>query len=159
MKSFKFPCLVGETFETSTLIPNSESPLNPELFKMSTLFTGPHYYNIPCILTNRWQLAEALKFGYGQSEQGPYFTGINRVLPIPQVTINLYSPTSTSVDIEVSMIFATRNGMILQLNRIGHIAADCLTCFDCSWFSRYPDENERLFCGGRIKICVFYSHY
>ena len=49
-----------------------------------------------------------------EDEIGPFFTGINCVLPIPQFLINLYGPTSTSVDIEVATNFADEDGMIIQ---------------------------------------------
>ena len=47
-------------------------------------------------------------------EKGPFYTGLNCVLAIPVFNIRLNSPTSTSKDIEVSMKFATRSGMIIS---------------------------------------------
>ena len=46
-------------------------------------------------------------------ERGPFFTGIGCVLAIPVFNMRLYSPTSTSKDIEVSMKFAAKSGMII----------------------------------------------
>ena len=56
-------------------------------------------------------------FGYNvlsNKYDGPFFTGLSCVLAIPQFLINLYAPTSTSVDIEVAANFADEYGMIIQ---------------------------------------------
>ena len=65
-------------------------------------------------------------------------------MAIPEFELHLHSPTSTTKDIEVSINFATRSGMILQLNTNGHKFSGFLNRFDCSWLSRFPDENERI---------------
>ena len=87
-------------------------------------------------------------------EKGPYFTGVNCVMAISSFSLRLYSPTSTSKNIEVALRFATNKGMIVQFDRTGHYAAFALANFDCSWISRYPDENERIFMGGFTKLRV-----
>lgn len=92
--------------------------------------------------------------GMRNGEQGPFYCGVTRVLIIPSFCIRLYSPTSTSKHIEVSLNFAQRDGMIIQLNNNGNFAAYALTFFDTSWLSRYPDEDERVFCGGLVPIRV-----
>lgn len=88
------------------------------------------------------------------NEQGPYYTGIKRVMVIPQYSCFLYSPTSTSHDIEVSINFADKEGMIIQFNTNGHPLAHLLTNFDSSWLSRYPHENERIFMFGITPIHI-----
>ena len=45
---------------------------------------------------------------------GPFFTGMSWIMPISNFNIILYSPTSTSVHIEVAMIFGGESGMILE---------------------------------------------
>ena len=71
--------------------------------------------------------------------KGPFFTGLSFVMNIPQFGINLNSPTSTSVHIEVATKFGGDDGMIIQLD-IGDM---WLRGFDCSWLSQYKEEDER----------------
>eukprot|EP00488_Nonionellina_sp_1-RS-2012_P000260 TRINITY_DN10750_c0_g1_i1.p1 TRINITY_DN10750_c0_g1~~TRINITY_DN10750_c0_g1_i1.p1 ORF type:complete len:106 (-),score=5.13 TRINITY_DN10750_c0_g1_i1:69-386(-) len=68
---------------------------------------------------------------------------MSSVMHIPQFNIRLCTPTSTSKHIEIAMRFCGRYGIIIQLNN------DQLQLrgFNCSWFSRYPEEDERLFFG------------
>ena len=80
-------------------------------------------------------------------EKGPFYSGVSCVLPIPEFQIRLYSPTSTSKQIEVSINFATRKGMIITFNN-EEMPAKWTQFFDCSWISRYPEENERIFVNG-----------
>ena len=89
----------------------------------------------------------------GRRERGPFFSGVNCVLPITDFQIRLYSPTSTSKHIEVSLNFATRSGMIITFSNEEH-HAKFFPFFDCSWMSRYPDENERLFIHGIFPMKV-----
>lgn len=88
------------------------------------------------------------------TEKGPYYTGLNRVMIIPQFTIYLNAPTSTTMDIDVSANFAARDGMIIEFSRTGFTSAKWLANFDCTWLSRYPEENERLFMFGFTQIRV-----
>eukprot|EP01084_Bolivina_argentea_P312342 540747_1 len=92
--------------------------------------------------------------GWRDREKGPFYTGVDRVLIIPSFVIRLCSPTSTSKQIEVSMNFAKRNGIIIQLNNTGHGMACLLTFFDVSWLSSYSAEDERVFCGGWMSIRI-----
>ena len=97
------------------------------------------------------------KKGYDENnnpkgEKGPYFSGVNCVLPIPQFHIRLYCPTSTSKQIDVSINFAKQNGMIIQLNTESNTFSAHLPIFNCSWISRFPDEDERAFVGGMCPI-------
>eukprot|EP01083_Nonionella_stella_P189925 703451_1 len=85
---------------------------------------------------------------------GPFYCGMSCVMVIPEFNIRLYSPTSTSRQIEIALKFSGANGMVLQLNNMSSGENDRLRAFDCSWISRYPGEDERLFFGGfyRIKL-------
>ena len=80
-------------------------------------------------------------------ESGPFHTGLDAVLAVPEFAIRLYSPTSTSMHVEVSLNFATRAGMILQLNNNTVGGSKLVPFFDVSWISRFPDEDERAFAG------------
>eukprot|EP01084_Bolivina_argentea_P020015 37249_1 len=96
-------------------------------------------------------------YGYGKAdlykqtgESGPFYCGLSFVLNIPEFCIRLNGPTSTSVRPEVAIRFA-RKGMIIQLNNTYYPASQEIF-FNCSWLSAFPEEDERLFCGGRFKI-------
>ena len=72
--------------------------------------------------------------------------------------IYLYSPTSTTKHIEVSTNFAGDDGMIITFsNQLSTMSASTMMCpffFDCSWISRYPGEDERLFIHGHTTIDI-----
>ena len=85
-------------------------------------------------------------------ENGPFYTGVSCVLPIPEFSLRLYSPTSTSKHIEVATIFADQSGMIITLNN--DTAMTKARFFDCSWISRYAEEDERLFVNGFYSLRV-----
>eukprot|EP01084_Bolivina_argentea_P047659 87841_1 len=87
-------------------------------------------------------------------ENGPFYSGISAQLIIPQFCIRLCSPTSTSRHAEVAIKFAKRDGIIIQLNNTGFKGAAGLTLFDCSWLSKYAEEDERVFVGGDTPIRI-----
>merc|ERR1712152_126053 len=84
---------------------------------------------------------------------GSYYCGMSVVLNIPEFNIFLCSPTSTSKQIEVAIKFSGDHGVVLQLDN-PPFSHGALYGFNCSWISRYKEEDERLFFGGyrRIKI-------
>eukprot|EP01084_Bolivina_argentea_P318559 552471_1 len=92
--------------------------------------------------------------GFRDNESGPFFTGIDCILIIPQFRIRLYGPTSTSKQIQVATNFAKRGGMIVTLNNDQHIQAYWLPFFNCNWLSGFCDEDERIFCGGFMSIRI-----
>eukprot|EP01084_Bolivina_argentea_P307572 531644_1 len=65
-----------------------------------------------------------------KGENGPFYSGVNTVLIVSSFCIRLCSPTSTSKHIEVSLNFAKRDGIILQLNNNGHGLAFMLPFFN-----------------------------
>eukprot|EP00484_Ammonia_sp_Unknown_P022647 CAMPEP_0197027098 /NCGR_PEP_ID=MMETSP1384-20130603/7073_1 /TAXON_ID=29189 /ORGANISM="Ammonia sp." /LENGTH=797 /DNA_ID=CAMNT_0042455895 /DNA_START=21 /DNA_END=2414 /DNA_ORIENTATION=- len=89
----------------------------------------------------------------GRSLGGPLYTGISCVLNITQFTMRLSGPTSTTKQQEVAVSFAKSNGMIMQLNNDEGLAKFG-RAFDCSWLSKYGEEDERLFFGGYYVINV-----
>ena len=74
---------------------------------------------------------------------GPFYTGISRVINMPYFSIRLCSPTSTTLHIEVAMKFSGQQGMILSLNNPRE-NAKCyyLRGFGVGAVSRYPEEDE-----------------
>ena len=74
-----------------------------------------------------------------------FYTGMSFVMSIPTFLIRLCSPISTSVQLEVAMKFAKDQGIILQLNvdKVIDGAPARVRAFDCSWISRYKEEDER----------------
>ena len=97
------------------------------------------------------KLKEVLR-AYGQSyynygswdgETGPFFTGVSWIMTLPEFIILLFSPTSTSMQLEVAMKFSGDGfGMILEFNNTDG-SAIYTPCFDCSWISRFKEEEER----------------
>ena len=85
---------------------------------------------------------------------GPFYCGLNILMIMPEFSLRLFSPTSTSKNIEVSMNFATTNGSIIQLNNNGHIYATEIPLFDCGWISNYCEESEILLFGGYNTIRI-----
>ena len=74
---------------------------------------------------------------YGQTRRGPFYTGMSTVLDIPQFNIFLLSPTSTTTQLEVATKFSGEEGMILQFRNSSLVKG-----MECSWFSRYREEEE-----------------
>ena len=106
-------------------------------------------------------LREAIEiYGWGSGfrskdgELGPFYTGVDNVLCLPRFALRLCSPTSTSKNIAISITFATKQGMIMSLNNTGHSLAHLLSFQDVSWLSRFPEEDERVFNGGKYMIRV-----
>jgi len=79
---------------------------------------------------------------FGDDLPGPFYTGMSKVLNMPQFNIFLQSPTSTSAELAVAMRFSGQTGMIIQFqNKTGD--AQFCSGFDCSFLSRYKEEEER----------------
>lgn len=95
-----------------------------------------------------------------EPESGPFFSGLDAVLAVPQFDLRLCAPTSTSKHLSVSLNFAKRSGMILQLNndQDSHAVAQLSPFFNVSWISRFPDEDERVFCGLFSYNIYIYKH-
>eukprot|EP01084_Bolivina_argentea_P122946 217901_1 len=68
--------------------------------------------------------------------------------------MKLCAPTSTSIHIEVAIIFSGVDGIIIQLDNPHTTQHQWLRGFDVSWISRYKEEDERLFIGGHYFIKV-----
>eukprot|EP01084_Bolivina_argentea_P022656 42110_1 len=85
---------------------------------------------------------------------GPFFTGLSHEMIVPEFNIRLCSPTSTSKKLEVAIKFGGDVGMVIQLNNPPFGEYELGKAFNCSWVSRYKEEDERLFFGGswRTKI-------
>eukprot|EP01084_Bolivina_argentea_P234777 395229_1 len=97
----------------------------------------------------RWQGNQLIR------ETGPYYCGMSQLLLIPQFNLRLCCPTSTSKHKEAAQNFCGDGaGVMIQLNNKGDIYGSCLRCFNCSWISKYKEEDERLFNGGQYKVRI-----
>ena len=88
--------------------------------------------------------------------KGSYYCGMSVVMNIPEFNIFLCSPTSTSMQIEVAIKFSGDHGIIIQLDNPRTEQYFFLRGFNCSWISRYKEEDERyllLFCN------IYYIFY
>lgn len=77
-----------------------------------------------------------------QKPNQSYYTGISFVMNLPSFSIRLCGPTSTSIHLEVACKFSGDSGIILQLN-VGQVMGVGARAFDCSWISRFSEEDER----------------
>ena len=75
--------------------------------------------------------------------RGSYYCGMSVVLNIPEFNIFLCSPTSTSKQIEVAIKFSGDHGIVIQLDNPDTPQYRQLRGFNCSWLSRYKEEDER----------------
>merc|ERR1712228_728046 len=91
---------------------------------------------------------------YKNTVKGPFYCGVNKVMVLPEFNLRLCAPTSTTMQIEIALKFATRNGTVIQLNNNSGNDYDHLRLFNISWISRFKDEDERLFIGGFWRIRV-----
>ena len=71
-----------------------------------------------------------------------FFCGMS-MMTMPQFSIYLFSPTSTSCHIEVALKFAGEYGIIIEFMRSKELNARNLKGLDVSWLSRYREEDER----------------
>eukprot|EP01084_Bolivina_argentea_P037924 70127_1 len=85
-------------------------------------------------------------------ERGPFYTGISFIVNIPSFSIRLNQPTSTTKHTEIAQRFATRDGCVIELNNGSYVSGGQETFFDSSWISCFPEENERIFFGGRFVL-------
>ena len=74
--------------------------------------------------------------------QQQFYTGMSYAMSMPSFSIRLCSPTSTSVQLPVAVKFGGGKGIILQLN-CNTIISTPVRAFDCSFISRFKEEDER----------------
>lgn len=86
--------------------------------------------------------------------RGPFYCGMSTLMVMPEFSMRLCSPTSTSPQIEVAHKFAGDQGIIIELNNNGHWHSDNLRIWDCSWLSNYSAEDEKLLIGGLHTIRI-----
>ena len=73
---------------------------------------------------------------------GPFYCGMSAVMTMPQFTMHLLSPTSTSCHIQVAVKFSGDQGILIQFNNDDGRAKD-VRGMDISWLSRFKKEDER----------------
>ena len=92
--------------------------------------------------------------GHLSELSGPFFCGMSVVLNIPQFNMFIYSPLSTSVQIQVSLKFSGIKGMVLELDNSEGSSQD-LRGMDVSWISRFREEDERCVRIIWMSVCIF----
>ena len=81
----------------------------------------------------------------GKSKLNKFYHGISYNY-FDSYLVKLNCPTSMTTNLNIQAIFARENGVILELKmREQHITDKNLTYFNCTVFSNFPFENERLF--------------
>eukprot|EP01084_Bolivina_argentea_P043418 80008_1 len=86
-------------------------------------------------------------------ERGPFYCGMSIVLNIPSFAIYLKGPCSTSKEMAVSLNFAKRDGIVIQLqNDSGNGSRQRF--LDCSFVSNYVEEAEMLFIAGDYRLRI-----
>ena len=85
-----------------------------------------------------------------RKESGPFYCGMNCLLLLTQFGIRLNGPTSTSKSRAVAIRFAGEQGFVMKMDN----EENSLCFLDCVPFSQYPEEEERLFMGGRYPLMV-----
>ena len=88
-----------------------------------------------------------------QRQKIPFYCGTSYMLTATFL-IRICGPTSTTKQLSVAFRFAENDGIILQLNNGSNYFAQNLRYFNCVWLSAFPDEDERLFCGGSWPLRV-----
>ena len=74
---------------------------------------------------------------------GPFYSGMSATMNIPQFSMRACSPNSTSMQIEVAIKFGGDRGIVITLNNPKSSQSRFLRAFNCSWISRYKEEDER----------------
>eukprot|EP01084_Bolivina_argentea_P083866 151818_1 len=85
---------------------------------------------------------------------GPFYCGLSVEMALPEFSIRLASPTSTSLQEEIAIRFAGEEGLLMRLNNNGTEISGDLRGFLCSWLSNYPLEAEVLFIGGEYRMKI-----
>eukprot|EP01084_Bolivina_argentea_P265350 449753_1 len=91
--------------------------------------------------------------GIINGEYGPFYCGMSCIMNLPSFAIYLKGPCSTTKQREIAINFAKRNGMIIELQNHSQMS-QMKQFFDCSFISKYVEEDERLWFAGCIKLKV-----
>ena len=86
--------------------------------------------------------------------KGPFYTGMNYAMVIPEILIRLNGPCSSSRQIEVAMVFAGNDGMVIEMDNQSYNQSYWLRCIDMNWISQYAGEDEYVFMGGCYRIRI-----
>eukprot|EP01083_Nonionella_stella_P038141 103847_1 len=91
------------------------------------------------------KLIQETVFVYGSLtySKTTYFCGMSYEMVLPQFSMDLNCPTSTSKTLEIAEIFSGDNGIVIQLNGRGNYT------FCTSFISNYSSEDEWLFSNTR----------
>eukprot|EP01083_Nonionella_stella_P301850 1037914_1 len=87
-------------------------------------------------------------YGDAMDDRMSFYHGINTELMFADFTAYFNCPTSCTISLAVASLFASDDGIILKLSGRKSIKRRAIF-MDVSWFSDYPNEEERLFYGHR----------
>ena len=89
-------------------------------------------------------LSEAVN-GYGDDRiTETLYCGMNRPLIMPSMSLTFQSATSTTTELTVAHVFATNDGVILEITDPVTTEYILASRLNVSWLSRYKEEAERL---------------
>merc|ERR1712129_173758 len=87
--------------------------------------------------------------------RGPFYCGMSFQCAVPSFSMRLNSPTSTSRTIAVAIKFSGDDGAVFTFDNPDDRKRYChLRGFNCSYLSRFKEEDEALFFGGFYPIKV-----
>ena len=147
---------------TSIILYTDYTALSSE-FTASFRKCGPFEPFQAVINRNRkfWWMSKLLKEAvseYGQDDSsdahplgklcGPLYCGMNFIMKMRHFVMPLFSPTSTTVQIEVAMKFSGASGIIIELDNRDASSminwfAESMKGLDVSRISRFKEEEER----------------
>eukprot|EP01083_Nonionella_stella_P301329 1033135_1 len=89
------------------------------------------------------------------STSNSFYCGMSVRMAMPQFSMRLCGPTSTSRQMAVAIRFGGSHGIIMQLSiNGGEDQCQDLRGFDCGWISDFSVEDECLFMGGHAPIKI-----
>ncbi len=133
--------LFGETFRRLHSLESLKSVIN----------RNKKYWWMSKILR---EVVEIYGDNYYDELEGPFYTGLSFVIVLPEFSIRLYGPTSTTTQIEISMNFSKNSGIIIQFNNKYEGGGQRLRFFDTSSISSFKEEDERLTFGGSFPLQI-----
>ena len=74
---------------------------------------------------------------------GPFYTGMDCVLNVPEFALSLQGPTSSSRELSIAWRFAGHSGMVITLDNSTGVSAE-ERFVNVRWLSSFPEEDEQV---------------